>query len=358
MKRQLLGLLGAVTLAGAGLIGFAAPAAAVVVPTDVAKVVSAPDDGCPTPWARDTFTRTTTLNDNGDGKTKVLVSDSGSFTTNKGQTAPMGGGGIANKVTGLFVGSFDFLVDGAIKSTLPTSGRTISYSNVLCKPSNGGTDPNSPALPTTGNWWNQYFNAGATTTGIDHWEWTYSTTCELLTETYDTAPIGNIFGLNCVTATDPTLVQPTVHNGNGTLTVPTIVGVHYDKASGSVAAGTSFTVNASAQAGYALADSSASSWNFVVNNPAAVPPPHVNVYPGTPRPTSNRAYIVPKNATWQTVFNAAHFPDANIKGLQKWNATHTVSSGGKTNSPVYSTWWNLNAGSVIALPNISCGTLA
>lgn len=364
MKRKILAVLGAALLSSVALVSLSAPAQAAPLYHLVQAVTSTPDDGTP-PWARDTFTRTTDITRVDANTYRLAVTDAGTFTSPAGVTSPNSTATLAHAIpSGGFTGSFSFVVTGALKSAaqLAAVTPTFDYGSV--------TDKNNPdpALPTTGGWYKQYFADPTTTQGLYGWTWTYTTACESMTET-EAGVTGNILGLTCTTPTAPTVTQPTCANpSQGVLHIPTIAGLVY-KANGTtvtgdygVLAGSNQLVTATADTGYTIPAGAIASWSIQIQpfvTPAdCAPHPHVNVYPGTPRPTGNRAFVIPAHATWATVFAALHYPDSNIKAIQQWNRTHTVYLGGKRNQAAYSSWWNLTAGTIVAVPTISCGFLA
>lgn len=123
----------------------AAPALA--VGTTIVHVVDSPDDGTP-PWARDTFTRTTSFAPI-EGGFSVTIWDNGSFKTEDGVVGKLDGTGTW-KITG-----------GTAKT--PSLPGTINRSSVAVKDS------------FTGNWWKNFVEGGEVKSFT--WEWKYKSEC-------------------------------------------------------------------------------------------------------------------------------------------------------------------------------------
>lgn len=197
-------LFGALFAAPFGTVAHATAAPVVVS----AQVKNSPDDGCPA-WARDTFTRTTTITPSGEGTNKVVIKDAGTFVTQVGAKTP----GDASKtigaaVTGTINGTGEFTVTGTLLDAPQLAllnGKTYDNGSYDCK-------QDVPAAKTTGQWPLQFFAQGATTTGIDPWTWTYKTACETRTESSTTEPVGNITGKVCPSASSSASATPSVSN--------------------------------------------------------------------------------------------------------------------------------------------------
>lgn len=192
MSRAKLALIGVIAFFAVALFG--TPTFATESPvTSKATVKNSPDDGCPV-WARDTFTRTTTITSLGEGKYKVAIKDEGTFVTQPGSKTP----GDASKtigaeVTGSINGTGEFTVTGTLLDSTALAalnGKTYDNGSYDCK-------SDVPSAKTTGNWPLKFFAAGATTTGIDPWTWTYATACEKRVESSKAQPDGNITGKVC-----------------------------------------------------------------------------------------------------------------------------------------------------------------
>jgi hypothetical protein len=358
MKRKLLSLLGAVALT-AGLITIGATPAQALPTWQVNQaIISSPDDGS-TPWARDSFTRKTTIKQTGTGTYRLDVTDTGTFKT--GTAGPhlggSNGGDIVNPdVVGTFSGNLHFNVTGTLLNSAALAALQTSYDYT------GVADKNSvPAdLPTTGTWYKHFFSA-TTTADFFGWTWTYQTPCEKMIQSEADGVDGNVVGYNCVTPGIPTYTNATCSNPYAILHIPATVGVTYNYADGrGVVAGSDVVINATAATGYKITTGATASWEYATQQapqPSDCHPP-VNRYPGNPRPTGTKAYYVSTaGQTWQTVLNNLHYSGTNIAALQQWNKTHSASYAGKTSSPVYSSWWNLNKASVIAVPTSSPGVL-
>lgn len=176
--------------------------------TSKATVKNTPDDGCPA-WARDTFLRTTTITGPADGKYKISIKDEGTFTTEPGAKTPGDATKtIAAKVTGTISGTGEFTVTGTLlgsEALAALDGKTYDNVSYDCK-------SDVPASKTTGQWPLKFFAAGATTTGIDPWKWTYTTACEKRTESSVDGAAGNITGKVCPSASPSVSAAPSVSN--------------------------------------------------------------------------------------------------------------------------------------------------
>lgn len=203
-KLRMTGALGALILATGVSVALATPAQATGPDVLKATIKDSPDDGCPA-WARDTFTRTTTITAAGEGKYKVAIVDKGTFVTQKDAATPGDPAAtIQAEATGTITGSGEFTVTGTLIADLKQlDGKVFDNSGYACK-------SNVPAERTTGNWPKQFFTEGAQVSGIDPWTWTYKTACEERTESSAAAAEGNITGKVCPTppATTPPATRP------------------------------------------------------------------------------------------------------------------------------------------------------
>jgi hypothetical protein len=179
------------------IVGVFAGASAAYATDGVATkitITNTPDDGCPpgtTPWARDTFTRTTVLQHKGGTTWDVQITDDGTFTTQPGAKTPGDGAlTITGGVTGKLHGTGHYTVTGTPKTEAEIKAlggwNNAAYA---CK-------PDVPAERQTGAWAKRFFTDGATSTGIEGWTWKYWTGCEKRTESTGGAE-GNITGKTC-----------------------------------------------------------------------------------------------------------------------------------------------------------------
>lgn len=149
-------------------------------------IKSAPDDGNPAPWARDTFIRTTTIHENDDHSYHVTIKDKGTFTTTKG-IATLGNPDlkVINKVTGDFIGSWDYTVtrpavSALSKATVKSEIKTDeSFDYSVCAHKDDANE-DCASLPKTGNWPAHFFTEGMVVTPSDNWYWKYTTACETM----------------------------------------------------------------------------------------------------------------------------------------------------------------------------------
>jgi hypothetical protein len=179
VKQKLIRALGALILAPLGGLAIAAPAQgdppSTIAYTATNTIKNTPDDGCP-PWARDTFTRTTTIFEKKDGTYKVSIADVGTFVTQPGAASPDDPGiVIANKVRGSIEGVGWFHVTGELRPLgegrlLPPDGKELNFGSYACK-------ADVPAEKTTGKWALRFFKDGAQSSGIQNWKWKYTTHC-------------------------------------------------------------------------------------------------------------------------------------------------------------------------------------
>jgi hypothetical protein len=133
-------------------------------------------------WARDTFIRTAKIVGSGHHYT-VTITDSGTFQTVKGQPSPNAGAAtVSRSLPGTFSGGGTFAVTGSIKS----SSALEALPDVF--------DDSDGTHITTGNWFKQFFNHGATSPGITAWKWLYSTDDEQMTQEDGKAIVGDITG--------------------------------------------------------------------------------------------------------------------------------------------------------------------
>lgn len=291
--RRLIGALAALVLTGLGVLAAPSAAQATAAVVSTATITNAPDDGCPSPWARDSYTRTTTITPAGEGTYTVAIADQGTFTTSAGAPSPGSPGTkIRAKVTGTLTGSGQFTVTGQLlgeNALAELNGKTYQR----------GMYPNKCALPeskTTAAWPLQFFEPEATTSGINPWKWQYKTACETRTESSTAGADGNIVGRTCaatVTVTEATCKDPissvivTNPNSHATLKVSFGDEPPYAVLAGKTAAyrldGTVTSVRVSAWAEHDRKVSAAFVETVTYKAPKACPAP-------TTGPTSNAGF--------------------------------------------------------------------
>jgi hypothetical protein len=133
-------------------------------------------------WARDDLARTVKIAKRGPVFI-VKLSDEGTFTTVKGQPSPANASVLVeNRVKGEITGGGFYVVRGQLK------GR-----HELRQVPRFFNDGNGTQV-TTGDWFKQFFKAGATSDGIKHWKWTYTTRTEKMVQEEGHAIVGNITG--------------------------------------------------------------------------------------------------------------------------------------------------------------------
>lgn len=235
------------------------------------EIVATPDNDPPnTPecdaWARDTFTRTTTLTkgaatEEGRSTWSVLMEADGTFVAESG-------------ITGTLTGFVKYTVDG--KLLHPTElaklkGQSFDYSEIECKRQR--TEEANP-----GDWALQFFQEGGlSATPIAAWSYTYDTGCETYTEKEGVDAVGpNTFSF-CVEPVAPTLMAATC-DSLAHLTVPEVDGVVYSHESGPLGSGV-HTVTAEPADGFLFTKGADASWEFVVD-----PVPGCPGEPGEPGP--------------------------------------------------------------------------
>lgn len=148
--RSILRLLTALAFGLLAVLALAAPAQAVVGSTTV-NVVGSPDDTVDgAPWARDTFSRVTSVSAI-EGGYVVSIWDTGTFKTPAGVTGKLDGSGTWT-ITG-----------GTAKPSADYPSGTIDRSGVALKDS------------FTGDWWKRFVDGGEVKTFT--WEWTYKSQC-------------------------------------------------------------------------------------------------------------------------------------------------------------------------------------
>lgn len=191
--RSLLGVLtalgGLLLVAVAVAIGTPASAATTTCPgTFTTAVTNRPDSGAHGDWAKDTFTRTTTVECLGDNKYKLTLADVGTFTTVAG-LSPGTGVVLPVGITGSFTGGATVVVTSETPPVAPpsTSDGTVSSSEwaKLLFPGNAGV--------------------------ISAWHWVYSTKCETWTNV-ETGSSGDVTGKTCETTT--TTIPPSSTTGS------------------------------------------------------------------------------------------------------------------------------------------------
>ena len=149
-------------LALGGSLAVAPAASASDVTVVNAKVVSTPDNTVENAaWARDTFTRVTTLTQTGEDTYDVRIDDGGTFVT-------------ADGVKGSVRGFVEYTIHGTLdqNAVADLRGDTYDYSSFVTK--NQVAAANDPGLPTTSKWALQYFESDAHATGISDWDYVYS----------------------------------------------------------------------------------------------------------------------------------------------------------------------------------------
>lgn len=191
MRSRLLAVGAAVAASLAFTVGFAAaPADADTSVTSTATIRNAPDDGNPA-WARDTFTRTTTITPGEKAGTYLVkIADKGTFKTHKGAKSPNDAGTKMRKDTGTLTGSGEFTVTGA---KLRGHNGLNRLDGRIYHEGKYATKADVPTKFTTAHWALQFFKKGAQGSGITNWTWTYKTQCESMTQTPD-GVTGNITG--------------------------------------------------------------------------------------------------------------------------------------------------------------------
>lgn len=199
--KKTLGLLGAATIVGFGVVALSSTPAQAVQDcrtVTVSNRVSLDSGENQNNWATDTVTRKLTVcatetPDSGDWTYKATVADNGSFVTLAGDSP---GAGTTKKLAGGFkgniVGGFD------ARFTAPKWAAEFSL-----------TSP--PKATTTGEWVKTAFPT-ATFVGasVDNWSWTY-TTCNGSGEKWINAQTGNSGDITekvCAVATTPPATNP------------------------------------------------------------------------------------------------------------------------------------------------------
>jgi hypothetical protein len=201
MMRNLLGVLTA--LGGLLLVTVAVaigtPASAATTDCSgpfMTQVTNRPDSGLHGDWAKDTFTRTTTVTCLGEGKYQLVLSDVGTFTTIAGATSPgITAAALGASFTGQFTGGAKITVTSDVPPVAPpsTSDGTISSSEwaSLLFPGNNGT--------------------------LDQWGWVYSTKCEQWANT-NLGNTGDVTGKICETQSTSTTTPPSTSSSTSTAT--------------------------------------------------------------------------------------------------------------------------------------------
>jgi hypothetical protein len=197
------------TVGTAGLLALGvliAPQAASAAADQVVhtQVRNHPDNGHGTPshWANDTWNRTTTLHDNGNGTFKVTLQGTGTYKTIKDAGSPNGTGAKVKRVaTGQFTETLTATVTGSLK------GKTALH-NLDGTIYNDG----KKVKKTTGQWLVTPFKSGATA-HIDSYSYTYAAKggCETWTDASDNndgqgAAAGNITGAKCTAPFVPSVL--------------------------------------------------------------------------------------------------------------------------------------------------------
>lgn len=171
-------------------------------------VVGAPDNDCPTAWARDTFTRTLTItpedvNEYGWGKYLVHSDVAGIFD----DVDPAG-------VDGTIYGYIEYAVWGKLSESKieDFNGETVDLTSYGCK-------ADVPFEHKAPNWAINYFKHGAIVKPITDWSYTYTTACEQFTEEDGTDAVGADTFSPCPVPTEPTVTHPTC-DASGYITIP------------------------------------------------------------------------------------------------------------------------------------------
>lgn len=220
-----------------------------------AQIVSTPDNDCP-PWARDTFTRTTTITKEDDlehklySKYSIRLDDSGTFLAESG-------------IEGTIDGYVEYLVYGNLKpdQVEDLSGKDYDYSGLACK-------GDASELPKTSEWALQYFGDKAYAKPITDWKYVYETPCQTHVEKSGSEAVGAETFKFCVTPDEPTFTHPVcVDDGtveSGTWTIPESEGTAYNPTeSGELAHGESIEVEATPKDGYVFPDDADTTWPFL-----------------------------------------------------------------------------------------------
>jgi hypothetical protein len=179
----------AVTAVLGGSLAFAAPnayAADLVTAPNGDKVVSQQvtnrkdDNG----WARDSFKRVATIHHLQGNQYSVVIADSGSFKTVKGEETPGdkdGAAKVSRELSGTFMGGGTYTVKGNLKND-----------DKLRKLPSAFDDSDGKKIET-GDWAKQFFGPKANSSGIEKWTWTYRTADEQMDQD-ESGITGNITG--------------------------------------------------------------------------------------------------------------------------------------------------------------------
>lgn len=175
----------------------ASPAAAADPIVQTGTVTGSPDNdppggGCDT-WARDTFTRTTTITETATPGTYDIRQDIDGTWQSTANPA----------IHGTITGFVEYTITGQLLPDLDAVDDDVDLSALACK--SNGTSPD-----TAGSWALRYFADGATKTGISDWAYTYDTACgEPYTEKDGAGAMGaDVFPEPCPEP-EPTTAAPT-----------------------------------------------------------------------------------------------------------------------------------------------------
>ncbi|KAB8186845.1 hypothetical protein FH608_045975 [Nonomuraea phyllanthi] len=273
----------AATVAAGVLVatGLATSATAAAPFRDSVQISNNLDSGTHGPWAWDLLRRSVTITKTIEGANnapdtyRVVLSDSGAFTTIKGAKSPQAGVTISRAVTGSFSGSYTFTVTS---TSAPSAAGVDNSYDYGCSIGGSCTKP-----AETSAWPKLYFNDPQAEVTPNHdWQWTYRT-CAETWRNADPAVGGNsgdITGAHCdaqVTALAPTVTQPDCGTTRGELVIPAKKGVRYEVRGKAWRAGTfkvrpgSYRVVAVAKDGYVLRGDRR--WRLTVDEAKACPTP-------------------------------------------------------------------------------------
>lgn len=159
------------------------PAAPFATRTFETDVISTPDDTVGgEPWARDSFSRVTSVKGSEDGTITVAIADSGTFRTPSG-------------VKGTLRGEMRWTVKGGTLLDTADAPATIDRSSATDK----GT--------FTSAWWKRFVKDG--TAEVLAWRWTYKTPCETYAESSsEREATGRRPSLTCPTKPIPSPSKP------------------------------------------------------------------------------------------------------------------------------------------------------
>ncbi|HEY7225430.1 MAG TPA: LPXTG cell wall anchor domain-containing protein [Micromonosporaceae bacterium] len=165
--RRIAAALTALGLAALASLAVAAPASAADPVVAVGSVTGAPDNDPPgTPacdtWARDTFTRTTTITESGTADVYDIHQEIDGTWVSTTNTA----------IKGTITGHLDYTVTGTLVADVGAVDDDIDLSGFDCKTA----VPDGPDKST--KWALRYFTDGATAGTLSDWEYVYDTACD------------------------------------------------------------------------------------------------------------------------------------------------------------------------------------